>query len=151
MLQQVCTNGDDTISREISIGSHPGPGPIVTRVTIPSEPNYLDPTAVRNNSRNVSTMSQQNRNGRLSSIGSSSGPMSPQGTMGSPSPPPTLPSSLPPPPPISHVHPSSLYVNEEVLQSNMTADMEHNNNKSLARRSMQRYTFFLILIQIDLH
>ncbi|OXU23024.1 hypothetical protein TSAR_016603 [Trichomalopsis sarcophagae] len=137
-IQQVCTNGDDTISRDMSIGTHSGP--IVTsRVTIPSEPNYLDPTTVGNLNRNVSRSSQQNRNGRLSSIGSSSGPMSPQGTMGSPSPPPTLPSSLPPPPPItSHVHLSSLYVNEEVLQSTMAADMEHNNNKSLARRSMQR-------------
>lgn len=68
---------------------------------------------------------QQNGIGRLSSVGSSSGPISPQGTAGSPSPPPML----PPPPPISQPHPSS-YVNEEVLSSGLT---EHNNNKNLGR------------------
>lgn len=119
-------------------------GPTLTRVTIPSEPNYLDPTPVRTNGRVVSTfpVNQQNGIGRLSSIGSSSGPLSPQGTMGSPSPPPVLPLSLPPPPPVSHSHPSSLYVNEEAVQTSITAtDTEHNNNKSLTRRSMQRYNF----------
>lgn len=138
LLQQVCTNSDDTISREMPTGAHSGP--MITRVTIPSEPNYLDPTPARSNGRVVSTLphNQQNGIGRLSSIGSSSGPMSPQGTMGSPSPPPTLPLSLPPPPPVPHFHPSSLYINEEALQSSIAADMEHNNNKSLARRSMQR-------------
>ena len=109
-------------------------------MTIPIEPNYLDPTPTRTNGRVVSTFShiQQNGIGRLSSIGSSSGPMSPQGTMGSPSPPPMLPLSLPPPPPVPHVHPSSLYVNEEVHQSVIATDVEHNNNKSRGSR-IQRY------------
>jgi fibroblast growth factor receptor substrate 2 len=120
-------------------------GPTVTRVTIPMEPNYLDPTPTRSNGRIVSSFSNHQQNGRLSSIGSSSGPISPQRTMGSPSPPPVLPVSLPPPPPIPHFHPS-LYVNEEALQTAVAADWEHNNNnKSLARRSMQRYIFITIV------
>ncbi|XP_024936916.1 fibroblast growth factor receptor substrate 2 isoform X2 [Cephus cinctus] len=131
---QVCnSSGDDTISRELPIASHPGPT-VTTRVTIPTEPNYLDPTPARSNSRMGPRFShsQQNGIGRLGSVGSSSGPMSPQGTMGSPSPPPML----PPPPPVPHPPPSSLYVNEEILSS-VVMDMEHNNNKSL-RRTMQR-------------
>ncbi|KAJ8670301.1 hypothetical protein QAD02_001560 [Eretmocerus hayati] len=131
-IQKVYTNGDDAASREVPISSHPGP--TITRVTIPTEPNYLDPTPTRV----LPLPSHAQRNGRLSSADSSSGPMSPQGTMGSPSPPPPLPLTLPPPPPISQNHQSSLYINEEVLQSSITADSEHNNNKSLARRSMQR-------------
>ncbi|XP_011498845.1 PREDICTED: serine/threonine-protein kinase pakG [Ceratosolen solmsi marchali] len=134
-IQQVCNNGDDAISREMPIGAHSGP--TVTRVAIPMESNYLDPTSTRSNGRILSSFSNHQQNGRLSSIGSSSGPISPQGTMSSPSPPPMLPASLPPPPPIPHFH-SSLYVNEEALQAVATADLEHNNNKSLARRSMQR-------------
>jgi len=83
----------------------------VASVTIQMEPNYLDPISSRSNNRTSSRFSldsQQNGIRRLSSVGSSSGPISPQGTLGSPSPP----SMLPPPPPISQPHPSSLYVNE---------------------------------------
>ncbi|XP_029668000.1 fibroblast growth factor receptor substrate 3-like isoform X3 [Formica exsecta] len=121
---QVSKNGDDALSRDLSIASHPTPA--VPRVAV--EPNYLDPIpSNRSNSCMDSRInhSQQNGIGRLSSVGSSSGPISPQGTMGSPSPPPML----PPPPPISQPHPSS-YVNEEVLSSGLT---EHNNNKNLGR------------------
>ena len=133
LLIQACNNSaDDTISREIAITSLSGP--TVTRATMPTEPNYLDPTPVRNNNHTGPRFShnQQNGIGRLSSVGSSSGPLSPQGTLGCPSPPLTL----PPPPPVPSVHPSSLYVNKEVLSS-MTMEMENNNNKSL-RRTMQR-------------
>lgn len=108
--------------------------------TISSDPNYLDPIPVRANCRTGARFShgQINGTGRLASVGSGGGPLSPQGTMGSPSPP----LVLPPPPPsqpsyIPYLHPSSLYVNEEVL-STMTMEMEHNNNKSL-RRTMQRF------------
>ncbi|XP_046418382.1 fibroblast growth factor receptor substrate 2 [Neodiprion fabricii] len=131
---QVCnSSGDDTISRELPVASHPG-STVTMRVMMPSEPSYLDPTPARSNSRIGPRFShsQQNGIGRLGSVGSSSGPMSPQGTMGSPSPPPML----PPPPPVPHPPPSSLYVNEEVLTS-ATIEREHNNNKSL-RRTMQR-------------
>lgn len=128
---QVYTNsGDDAQSRD-SVTSHPTPA--VPRLAVPVEPTYLDPiTSNRSNSCVESriTHSQQNGIGRLSSVGSSSGPISPQGTVGSPSPPPTM----PPPPPISQPHPSSLYVNEDVLSSGLT---EHNNNKNL-ERAVQR-------------
>ncbi|XP_012253616.2 fibroblast growth factor receptor substrate 2 [Athalia rosae] len=131
---QVCnSSGDDTISRDLPVASHPV-STVTTRVMMPLEPNYLDPTPARSSSRIGPRFShsQQNGIGRLSSVGSSSGPMSPQGTMGSPSPPPML----PPPPPVPHPPPSSIYVNEEVLTS-ATIELEHNNNKSL-RRTMQR-------------
>ncbi|KAK0181371.1 hypothetical protein PV327_003663 [Microctonus hyperodae] len=132
---QVCNNSvDDAISRDLTIPSHSGP--TITRMTIPMEPNYLDPTPLRSNGRMATRFShnQQNGIGRLSSVGSSSGPISPQGTiLSSPSPPPIM---LPPPPPIPQPHPSALYVNDEVL-SNMNLEMEHNNNKS-HRRTMQR-------------
>lgn len=106
------------------------------------EPNYLDPISSRSNNRMNSRFphSQQNGIRRLSSVGSSSGPISPQGTLGSPSPPPML----PPPPPISQPHPSSLYVNEEVLSS-LPIEMERNNNKSLGR-TVQRYDTSIRLI-----
>ncbi|XP_063990642.1 fibroblast growth factor receptor substrate 2 [Diachasmimorpha longicaudata] len=150
---QDCNNsGEDAISRDLTMPLHTGP--TITRMTIPSEPNYLDPTPIRSNSRvSMSTRfphSQQNGFGRLGSVGSSSGPISPQGTMGSPSPPPLSPMTLPPPPPppatttsqslkLSMSHPpsqSALYVNEEVLSA-ITLELEHNNNKS-RRRTMQR-------------
>lgn len=127
--QQVRNNsGDDTLSRDLPIPSHPATS--VASVAIQMEPNYLDPISSRSNNRTSSRFphSQQNGVRRLSSVGSSSGPISPQGTLGSPSPPPTL----PPPPPISQPHPSSLYVNEEVLSS-LPIEMERNNNKSLGR------------------
>ncbi|XP_014300395.1 fibroblast growth factor receptor substrate 2 isoform X2 [Microplitis demolitor] len=129
---QVCNNGDDAISRDLSIPSHSGP--TITRTTIPNEPNYLDPTPLRPNGRVNPRFShsQQNGVGRLGSVGSSSGPISPQGTMSSPSPPPMM---LPPPPPVPQPHPSALYVNDDVLSS-MALELEHNNNKSLRR--MQR-------------
>ncbi|XP_044019924.1 fibroblast growth factor receptor substrate 2 [Aphidius gifuensis] len=133
---QVCNNnGDtDTISRDLSITQHSGP--TLTRMTIPNEPNYLDPTPIRSNSRLVTRFSHNQHNGigRLSSAGSSSGPLSPQGTMGSPSPPPMM--MPPPPPPPLQQHPSALYVNDEVLSS-FTMDLENNNNKN-QRRSVQR-------------
>ncbi|XP_034171268.1 uncharacterized protein LOC117600240 [Osmia lignaria lignaria] len=131
---QVCNNsGDDTISRELPVASHPGQ--TVTRVTVPVEPNYLDPILSRTNNRTGSRFAhnQQNGVGRLDSIGSSTGLISPQGNISSPSSPPVLP---PPPPPLPQPHPSSLYVNEEVLSS-LPLEMEHNNNKSL-RRAIQR-------------
>ncbi|CAL1683371.1 unnamed protein product [Lasius platythorax] len=124
---QVYTSSGDDASRDLSVASHPTPA--VPRVAVAVEPNYLDPIpSNRNNSCMESRIShsQQNGIGRLSSVGSSSGPISPQGTVGSPSPPPTM----PPPPPISQPHPSSFYVNEEVLSSGLT---EHNNNKNLGR------------------
>ncbi|KAG7204902.1 hypothetical protein KM043_005297 [Ampulex compressa] len=131
---QVCNNGgEDTISRELPVASHPGP--TITRVTIPAEPNYLDPTPTRANNRIGSRFTHAQQNGvvRLDSMGSSSGLISPQGTpIGSPSPPPML----PPPPPLPQPHPSSIYVNEEILAS-IPLEMEHNNNKSL-RRTIQR-------------
>ncbi|XP_050458915.1 fibroblast growth factor receptor substrate 3 isoform X2 [Cataglyphis hispanica] len=129
MKIQVSKNGDDALSRDLSIASHPTPA--VPRVAVAVEPNYLDPISNRSNSCMDSRIShsQQNGIGRLSSIGSSSDPISPQGTVGSPSPPPMLPL----PPPISQPHPSS-YVNEEVLSSGLT---EHNNNKNL-ERAIQR-------------
>ncbi|KYN02489.1 PREDICTED: fibroblast growth factor receptor substrate 3 [Cyphomyrmex costatus] len=121
-------SGDDTESRDLPIPSHSAS---VASVAVQNvEPNYLDPISFRNhnhiNSRFLN--SQQNGIRRLNSVGSSSGPISPQGTLGSSSPP----SMLPPPPPISQPHPSSLYVNEEVLSS-LPIEMERNNNKSLAR------------------
>ncbi|XP_076222450.1 uncharacterized protein LOC116431736 isoform X2 [Nomia melanderi] len=131
---QVCNNsGDDTMSRELPIASHPGP--TVARVTIPVEPNYLDPILNRTNNRIGQRIAhcQQNGIGRLGSVGSSTGLISPQGTIGSPSPSPVLP---PPPPPFPQPHPSSLYVNEDVL-SPLPLEMEHNNNKS-PRRAIQR-------------
>ncbi|XP_076397718.1 uncharacterized protein LOC100877025 isoform X2 [Megachile rotundata] len=131
---QVCNNsGDDTMSRELPVASHPGQ--TVTRVTIPVEPNYLDPILNRSNNRTGSRFAhnQQNGVGRLDSVGSSTGLISPQGNISSPSSPPVLP---PPPPPLPQPHPSSLYVNEEVLAS-LPLEMEHNNNKSL-RRAIQR-------------
>lgn len=122
-------NGEDALSRDFSVASqHTSIVPRVAAV----EPNYLDPLSF-NRSNNCMdsgiSHSQQNGIGRLSSIGSSSGPISPQGTAGSPSPPPML----PPPPPISqpsYVTPPSSYVNEEILSSGLT---EHNNNKNLGR------------------
>ncbi|XP_077256319.1 uncharacterized protein LOC143894114 [Temnothorax americanus] len=119
---QVCNNGgDDTLSRDLPIPSHPA---------AQMEPNYLDPISsnIRSNDRTGSRFPHSQQNGRLSSVGSSSGPISPQETLGSPSPP----SMLPPPPPISQPHPSSLYVNEKVLLS-PPIEMERNNNKSLGR------------------
>ncbi|XP_076625038.1 uncharacterized protein LOC143343729 [Colletes latitarsis] len=131
---QVCNNsGDDTMPRELPVASHPSP--TVTRVTIPVEPSYLDPILNRTNNRMGPRFvhSQQNGIGRLGSVGSSTGLISPPGTIGSPSPLPVLP---PPPPPFPQPHPSSLYVNEETLSS-LPLEMEHNNNKSL-RRAIQR-------------
>ncbi|XP_015428847.1 PREDICTED: fibroblast growth factor receptor substrate 2 [Dufourea novaeangliae] len=131
---QVCSNnGDDTMSRELPIASHPGP--TITRVTIPVEPNYLDPILNRTNNRMGPrhAHSQQNGTGRLGSVGSNTDIISPQGTIGSSSPPPVLPPS---PPPFPQPHPSSLYVNEEVL-SPLPLEMEHNNNKRL-RTAIQR-------------
>ncbi|XP_074110428.1 uncharacterized protein LOC141534761 isoform X1 [Cotesia typhae] len=129
---QACNNGEDAISRDLSTPSYSGP--TITRTTIPNEPNYLDPTPLRPNGRvNLRfSHSQPNEVGRLGSVGSSSGPMSPQGTMSSPSPPPMM---LPPPPPVPQPYPSALYVNDDVLSS-MAMELEHNNNKSL--RKMQR-------------
>ncbi|XP_011163009.2 fibroblast growth factor receptor substrate 3 [Solenopsis invicta] len=116
-------SGDDTLSRDLPIPSHPAT--LMTNVAVQMEPNYLDPISSRSNNRTSSRLphSQQNGIRRLSS-----GPISPQGTLGSPSPP----LMLPPPPPISQPHPSSLYVNEEVLSS-LPIEMERNNNKSLGR------------------
>lgn len=123
-IQVYTSSGDDAQSRD-SVTSHPTPA--VPRLAVPVEPTYLDPiTSNRTNSCVESRISHSQQNGRLSSVESSSGPISPQGTMGTPSPPPTMPL----PPPISQPHPSSLYVNEEVLSSGLT---EHNNNKNLAR------------------
>ncbi|XP_054005028.1 fibroblast growth factor receptor substrate 2 [Hylaeus anthracinus] len=125
---QVCNNsGEDTMSRELSVASHAVP--TVTRVTIPVEPNYLDPILNRTNNRVGPRFVHSQQNGRLGSVGSSTGLISPPGTIGSPSPPPVLP---PPPPPLSQPHPSSLYVNEEILSS-LPLELEHNNNKSLTR------------------
>ncbi|XP_023289090.1 uncharacterized protein LOC105701414 [Orussus abietinus] len=130
----VCNNStDETISREVPVSSHLG-STVAARTAVPSEPNYLDPTPIRNNSRGGVRLSNNQHNGvgRLGSVGSSNGPMSPQGTLSSPSPPPML----PPPPPVPQPLPSSLYVNEEVLAV-ISMDTEHNNNKS-HRRTMQR-------------
>ncbi|XP_012535733.1 fibroblast growth factor receptor substrate 2 [Monomorium pharaonis] len=121
-------SGDDTLSRDLPIPSHPVTS--VANVAAQMEPNYLDPiSSSRSNNLTSSRFphSQQNGIRRLSSVGSS-GPISPQGTLGSPSPP----LMLPPPPPISQPHPSSLYVNEEVLLS-LPIEMERNNNKSPGR------------------
>ena len=115
--------------------------PVFPRVTIPVEPNYLDPTPVSSNGKLIQTVPSTHQNGssRLSSVGSSSGPLSPQGTLGSPSPPPVLPLSLPPPPPIPHIHTPSIYANEDALQAVSTPlKIEHNNNESLERRTVQR-------------
>ncbi|KAG6798661.1 fibroblast growth factor receptor substrate 2 [Apis mellifera caucasica] len=133
---QVCNNsGDDTMSRELPVASHVAP--TVTRVTIPVEPNYLDPILNRSNNHMGPRFvhNQQNGVGRLDSVGSSTGFMSSQGNINSPTSPPVLPPP-PPPPPFPQPHPSSLYVNEEVLSS-LSLEMEHNNNKSL-RRAIQR-------------
>ncbi|XP_033225179.1 fibroblast growth factor receptor substrate 3 [Belonocnema kinseyi] len=126
---QACNNSsDDTISREIPISSLSGPA--VTRAVLSTEPNYLDPIPVRNNNHTGHRFShgQQNGLGRLSSVGSGSGPMSPQATEETPSPPLTL----PPAPPVPNLNHFSMYVNEKVL-STMSMEMEHNNNKSLKR------------------
>ncbi|XP_072766738.1 fibroblast growth factor receptor substrate 2 [Anoplolepis gracilipes] len=117
---QVSKNGDDTVSTDFSVMSHPTPAP--------REPTYLDPIpSNRSNSCMDSRLSHSQQNGirRLSSVESSSSPISPQGTVESSSPP----LMLPPPPPISQPHPSS-YVNEEILSSSLT---EHNNNKNFGR------------------
>ncbi|KAK2575879.1 hypothetical protein KPH14_007250 [Odynerus spinipes] len=140
---QVCNNStDDTISRELPVAAQTVPS--VARVTIPFEPNYLDPTPSRFNNRMGTRFvhNEQNGIGRLSSVGSSNGPMSPQGTISTPSPPPILPP--PPPPPLQsstilQSNSSSLYVNEEVLLS-VPLEMEHNNNKSLRRTTQKSCT-----------
>lgn len=142
---QVCNSSvDDTVSRDLSITAHPAP--TIARGTIaPIEANYLDPMPARSNSRATSRFSHSQQNGiaRLGSVGSSSGPMSPQGTMGSPSPPPIISSAaplcLPPPPPQapSHHHPSAVYVNEQVLSA-IAMEMELDNNNKSLRRTMQR-------------
>lgn len=121
------------MSRELPVASHSGP--TVTRVTIPVEPNYLDPVLNRTNNRIGPRFvhNQQNGIGRLGSVGSNTGLISPPGTIGSPSPPPVLPQ---PPSSFPQPHPSSLYVNEEALSS-LPLEMEHNNNKSL-RRAIHR-------------
>lgn len=89
---------------------------------------------MRNNSRGNSRFphSQQNGVGRLGSIGSSTGPLSPGPVMNSPSPPPTLPQLPPPPPPTLQSQASSVYVNEEILLS-LPLGIEHNNDESLQR------------------
>ncbi|XP_034942758.1 fibroblast growth factor receptor substrate 2 [Chelonus insularis] len=136
-IQECNNSGEDAISRDLSIPSHSGP--TITRLTtIQSEPNYLDPTPLWANSRVNARFShsQQNGTSRLGSVGSSSGPISPQGTISSPSPPPVM---LPPPPPAPQPHPSALYVNEDIL-STMATEMEHNNNKSLRRTIQRSYT-----------
>lgn len=121
-------NGDDSQSRDLSIASHPTPA--VPRAAVTGEPNYLDPMpSNRSNSSVDPRISHSQQNGRLSSVESSSGPISPQETAGSPSPPPML----PPPPPICQPHPSS-YMNEEVFSAGLT---ERNNNKNL-ERAVQR-------------
>ncbi|XP_058803158.1 uncharacterized protein LOC131671052 [Phymastichus coffea] len=135
---QVCTIGDDAISRDMPNSQS---GPNLTRGTISTEPHSLDPTPARPNSGVLSLFSHIQQNGveRLSSIESSSGPMSPQGTMGSSSPP-VVPLLLPPPPipdDPPHSYPSSLNVNDEV-RSNIAVDTDLNISKSLARRSIQR-------------
>ncbi|OAD58888.1 Fibroblast growth factor receptor substrate 2 [Eufriesea mexicana] len=135
---QVCNNsGDDAISREIPVTTHSGP--TVTRVTIPVEPNYLDPILSRTNNHMGPRFAhnQQNGVGRLDSVGSSTGLISPEGNMNSPTSPPVLPP--PPPPSLLQPHPSSLYVNEEVLSS-LSLEMEYNNNKSLRRAIQRSYT-----------
>lgn len=124
-------SGDDALS-DLPLGYHPA-APLTStnrtcRMTIPEEPNYLDPTPTRNNNRLGTrfTHNQHNGVGRLNSVGSSSvGPMSPPGTMGPPSPPP-----MPLPPSIPQTHPSSLYINEEVWSS-IPVEVERNNNKNL--------------------
>lgn len=123
------------MSRELPVATHSGP--TITRVTIPVEPNYLDPILSRTNNHMGSRFAhnQQNGVGRLDSVGSSTGLISPEGNMNSPTSPPVLPPP-PPPPPLLQPHPSSLYMNEEVLSS-LSLEMEHNNNKSL-RRAIQR-------------
>ncbi|EFN84194.1 fibroblast growth factor receptor substrate 2 [Harpegnathos saltator] len=134
-IQMFNNSGDDSLS-DLPLGYHPA-APLTNtnrscRVTIPEEPNYLDPTPTRSNRVGSRfTHSPQNGVGRLNSVGSSNSPMSPQGTMGSPSPPPI---SIPPS--ISQTHPSSLYINEEVWSS-IPVEVEHNNNKSLGN-AMQR-------------
>ncbi|XP_066592270.1 fibroblast growth factor receptor substrate 2 [Prorops nasuta] len=135
-IQHVCNNStDDTISRELPVVAHPAS--TVPRMTIPFEPNYLDPTPVRGNNRvnHRFASNQPNGIGRLGSIGSNSGPMSPQGTMGSPSPPPILP--LQPPPNTSQPYLSPVYANDDILSAVTNVEVEHNNNKSL-RRALQR-------------
>lgn len=143
---QVCnSSGDDTVSRDLSITAHAAPT-LSRMTTIPLvEPNYLDPMPVRSNSRVTPRFShsQQNGIGRLGSVGSSSGPMSPQGTMGSPSPPP------PPPPPSQsfggaatmnqgvHYNPNAVYVNDQVLSA-ITMELELENNNKSHGRTMQR-------------
>lgn len=104
-------------------------------MTIPVEPNYLDPILNRTNNHVGPRFAynQQNGVGRLDSVGSSTGLIPSQGNMSSPTSPPVLP---PPPPPFPQPHPSSVYMNEEVLSS-LSLEMEHNNNKSL-RRTIQR-------------
>lgn len=129
---QVCNNsGEDTISRELPVVSHTGAA--LPRVTIPVEPNYLDPTPTRIIGQLTAKFAHNPQNGirRLGSIGSGSGLVSPQATTNSPSPPPVLPA--PPPPILSQSDPSSLYANEEALLSALPLDVEHNNNKSQSR------------------
>lgn len=151
---QVCNNsGDDNISREHPVASHPGVNPMTgTRVTIPVEPNYLDPILNRATTNNravanrviVDHRNHQNGVGRLDSVGSSTALISPQRNINSPTSPPALPPPPPPPPTsatqqLPRSHPSSsLYVNEEILSSLLPLEMvERNNNKSL-RGAIQR-------------
>ncbi|XP_014238613.1 fibroblast growth factor receptor substrate 2 [Trichogramma pretiosum] len=135
-IQQVFTNCDDTVSRDLQLSSTHSV-PMTSHMTIPPDSNYLDPTPVGCNGRTTSTLPHSQQNGRLSSVGSSSGPLSPQGTMGSPSPPPVVPLSLPPPPPSSQSHPQSIYLNDEVNQTNISTrpESERNNNKNTDKDS----------------
>ncbi|KAL0125286.1 hypothetical protein PUN28_004429 [Cardiocondyla obscurior] len=121
---------NDTLSRDLPIPSHPATS--VANMAIQMEANYLDPISSRSNNRMSSRVphSQQNGIARISSVENCS--ISLHGNLVSPS----TPSILPPPPPISQPHPSSLYVNDEVLSS-LSVVMERNNNKSL-ERTVQR-------------
>ena len=121
---QVRNNAEDAVSREFPIASMPGPA-VSSRGGVGTDANYLEPSNMRSGVRVSAPGSirfpSQNGGGptRLGSVGSSNGPLSPQGTT-SPSPPPAIiPPSIPAPPTSasSNNNPSMYYANEELFTS----------------------------------
>ncbi|KAJ9597507.1 hypothetical protein L9F63_011632, partial [Diploptera punctata] len=119
---QVRNNAEDAVSREFPVATMPGPA-----VSSRGDTNYLEPSNVRSgmriNAPSCIRFPSQNGGGptRIGSVGSSNGPLSPQGTT-SPSPPPGV---IPPLPSGSNNNnnnnnnnnPSVYYANEELFST----------------------------------
>ncbi|PSN50268.1 hypothetical protein C0J52_02366 [Blattella germanica] len=118
---QVRNSAEDAVSREFPVASMPVPA-VASRVGISADTNYLEPSNLRSGIRVNAPSSirfpSQNGGGptRLGSVGSSNGPLSPQGTT-SPSPPPAvIPTTIPAPLPNNN-NPAVYYANEDLFSS----------------------------------